>query len=502
MVTTSSTTSSTTTPTPAQSTANITATAAQSLLTALDAGSGIDTTTLVSSLVQAQFAAKTAQLKGKYDTLTSQISAVSSLKSTISDFADAVANLVKGGTLQSQPVSSNSNVLGATALSGAKLSGLTASVTVSQLASAQTAVTRTAFASSSTVVGEGTLTLKLGTATYDAGGAMTGFTQGSAAAIDITIDSSNSSLSGIAAAINAKKAGVTASVVTNNDGTAYLSLKGATGAAQAFTLEASSTSGDLSQVAVGVGAANMGVTSQAKNAKLSVDGVAVERASNEISDLIDGVKLSLTGTSSVPVTLTASTPTTALTNAVNDFVDTYNQVIATVRTDTDPITGVLRSDPAAKTLQSSMQALVSKVLLPNAAPGEPATLAAIGVRTNRDGTLEVDADQLTQAMKDYPDSVEAMFAFSTVSATGLNQAMASLKLNTTSTLYGLGASTTRYNQAMSKVTEQQDDITDKSATMTTRLTQQYASMNAKLTAYKSTQAYLKQQIDVWNSNNN
>ena len=485
------------TPTPSQTAANITATAAQSLLTSLNAGSGVDTPSLVASLVQAQFASKTAALKTQSDTITSQISAVSSLKNTISDFADAVANLVKGGTLQSQPVVSNSAVMTASAISGAKLAGTTASITVSQLAASQTAVSTTPFATAATVVGTGTLTLKFGTASYDTSGAMTGFAQGSADAIDITIDDTNSSLTGIAAAINAKKAGVTASVVTDADGTAYLSLKGATGAARAFTIEASSATGDLSQVAVGPGATAMGVTSQAKNAKLAVDGVAVERASNDISDLVAGVKLSLTGTSTTPVSLTTTQPTTALTNAVNDFVETYNGVIATVKEQTDPITGVLRADPAARTLLQSMQALVSRTLLPNAVGGEPATLAAIGVRTNRDGTLQVDADQLTRAMRDYPDQIEAMFAFTTVSATGLGAAMSSLKLNATSTLYGLGASTTRYTEAQTRLADQQDEIGTKSASLTTRLTQQFASMNAKLSAYKSTQSYLQQQIDAW-----
>ena len=54
----------------------------------------------------------------------------------------------------------------------------------------------------------------------------------------ITIDPSATSLDGIAGAINAANAGVTASVVTDADGSAYLSLKGATGASQAFTLQA------------------------------------------------------------------------------------------------------------------------------------------------------------------------------------------------------------------------------------------------------------------------
>lgn len=490
------------TPTPTPSAASITSTAAQSLLTSLDAGSGIDTASLVTSLVQAQFATKTAQLKSQTDTITSQISAVSSLKNTISDFADAVSNLVKGGTLQSQPVVSNSAVMSASAISGAKLTGVTANITVSQLATSQTAVSKTAFASAATTIGTGTLTLKLGTASYNADGTMASFTKGAADAIDITIDDSNSSLTGIAAAINAKKAGVTASVVTDQNGTAYLSLKGATGAAQAFTLEAATSTGDLSKVAVGPGATAMAVTSQAKNAKLSVDGVAVERASNEISDLVAGVKLTLSGTSTLPVSLTTTQPTAALTNAVNDFVETYNGVIAAVKEQTDPITGVLRADPGAKTLLQGLQALVSKTLLPNASGGEPATLAAIGVRTNRDGTLQVDATQLSKAMADYPDQIEAMFAFTTTSGTGLNTAMASLKLNATSTLYGLGASTTRYTEAKTRVADQQDEITTKSDSMTKRLTQQFASMNSKLSAYKSTQSYLKQQIDAWTKSNN
>lgn len=494
MTTTSPTTA---TPTPTPTAASINAAAAQSLLTSLGAGSGVDTASLVASLVQAQFATKTAQLKTQGDTITSQISAVSTLKSTISDFADALANLVKGGTLQSQPLVSNAGVLSASAIPGGRTAGLTASITVGQLAAAQTAVTKAAFATKDAVVGTGTLTLKLGSATYNADGSMASFAQGSATAIDITIDDTNSSLTGIAAAINAKRAGVSASVVTDADGTAYLSLKSATGASQAFTLDATSTAGDLSQVAVGVGAANMAVTSQAKNARLSVDGVAVERASNDISDLIAGVKLTLAGVSATPVSLTTTRPTTALTNAVGDFVDTYNQVIAAVKGTTDPITGVLRADPAAKGLLRSMQALVSKTMLSNAAPGEPATLAAIGVRTNRDGTLQVDADQLATALKDYPDQVEAMFAYSTSSPDGVNAAMASLKLSATSTLYGLGASTTRYAEAQTRIAAQQDEITTKSASMTNRLTQQYASMNAKLSAYKSTQSYLTQQVDLW-----
>lgn len=485
-------------------TSSVTSAAATSLLNSLDAGSGVDTTSLVTSLVQAQFAARTAALTAKYDKLTSQISGVSTLKSAITDFTKALETLVKSGSLSAQPISSNTNVLTASALSGAKLSGMTANVTVSQLAAAQTAVSTTAVATKDTAIGTGTFTLQLGTASYDSGGAMTAFAAGATAAVTIDVTAANNSLTGLAAAINAKKAGVTASVVTDADGTAYLSLKGATGAAQAFTLEATTDDdGTLAAYNVGPTAnANMTITTQAKNAKLTVDGVAVERASNSISDLIAGVKLDLTATSTIPVALSASTPTASLSSAVNDLVATYNDVLALVREQTDPITGPLRGDTAARTMERSLKALTLKPLVTNPAPNTPSTLAEIGVATNRDGTLRVDPDRLAAALAANPDAIEAMFAPPGSGATGIYAALASVQLAATSTLYGLGASATRYNAAQGEIDEAKDKITDQSATMNTRLTKQFSSMNARVAAYKSTQTFLENQIKAWNNSDN
>src|SRR3546814_20148147 len=70
---------------------------------------------------------------------------------------------------------------------------------------------------------------------------MTGFTAGSGTPVDIAIDADHASLDGIASAINAAKAGVTATIVTDSGG-ARLLLKSATGAEHAFTLTASAGS--------------------------------------------------------------------------------------------------------------------------------------------------------------------------------------------------------------------------------------------------------------------
>ena len=504
MTTTTSSTSSTATPTPTPSStpsgSSVVSTAAQQLLTSLGSGSGVDTASLVTSLVNAEYATQAATLQSKADTLTAQISAVANVKSAITTFSTALQSLVKGGTLTTQPVSSNTGVVSATALPGAKLAGLNSTLTVSQLASAQTAVTSTAIADHRAAIGTGTLTLTLGTATYSSDGtAMTGFTAGSASPVNVTIDSSNDSLDGIAAAINAAKAGVTAAVVTDADGSAFLSLKGASGKTQAFTLQASSDpSGQLSQFNVGTGATGTTLSGIAQNARITLDGATVERSSNTVSDLISGVKLQLNATSTAPVSMTSSTPTDALSGAVSDFVDAYNAVIGILTTQTDPINGALKSDSAATALLRSLKNMTLSNLVPGAASGTPTTLADVGVGTNRDGTLSLNSDTLNRALTNSPQSVESMFAYSSAGTTGLSALLSGLTTQATDNTYGLGASTASYTASQSTITTQQSDLTDQESQMNTRLTAQFASMQSIVSSYKSTQSFLTNQIAAWN----
>ena len=488
------TTSSTTTTAP--STSSVVSGATQSLLTSLGSGSGVDTSALVSSLVTAQFANQSAALTAKADKLTAQISSVSTVKNAIGSFATALGALVKGGTLTTQPVSTNTGVVSASALPGAKLAGLSSSITVGQLAAAQVAVSRSPVADRAASLGTGTLTLTLGTASVDASGAMTGFTAGSAGPVTIDIASGSDSLDGIAAAINAKGAGVSASVVTDANGSAFLSLKGATGGSQAFTLQATTDNGNLSQLNVGVGATGTRLSSAAQNAKLTVDGVAVERASNTVADLVAGAKLQLTGTGSVA--LTSTTPTDALSNAVTDFVDAYNEVLTTLKTATDPINGVLRSDTAATALLAQLKGITLTGLVPGSAAGAPTTLAAIGVATGRDGTLSVNGATLSRALADTPRAVEAMFAWSPDASSGLSAVLSSLSLRAGSTTYGLGASTGTYAGQQTAISARQSKLDDQKAATTTRLTNQFAGMNSRVTAYKSVQSFLTNQIAAWN----
>jgi flagellar hook-associated protein 2 len=246
---------------------------------------------------------------------------------------------------------------------------------------------------------------------------------------------------------------------------------------------------------------------------VALDGVDITRSNNSFSDLIAGVQIDLM--SAAPGTLVSigsSRPTAALSQAVSDFVDTYNQMIAEVNSDTDPQSGLLSQDIGAKNMKSLLRQLTLTSLIPSDGSGLPTTLAEIGVGTNRDGTLSVNADQLSQALAKWPDQIEAMFADVqgtsvslgpnvVSSGRGVLGALNSIAAGAASSTYGLGASLAKYTDAQDDLADAQDTLEKQQTAARARLTQQFATMDAMVASYKSTQTFLQQQIDAWNGKN-
>ena len=466
-----------------------------SIATTLGAGSGIDIPTLVTSLVDAQYSIKKQQLTSRQETLTAQISAVSELRSGISGFASALTSLVKGGSLATQPTSSNPGAIKASTATGATLGALSARMTVGAVAAGQVAATDRLATTNTYGDGTGSFTLQFGTASFDGNGQMSLTDAG--AAISIPITKADASLSDIAAAINGAAKGVTASVIGDGNGE-RLVLRGPTGAGSAFTL--TSTDPELAALGVTGNSGGAAVQVQARDAQITLDGVSFTRGTNTISDLVPGVKLELLDVTTSPVLLTSAPATSNIVQAVSDVVDTYNQLFATIKTDTDPITGALRTDPSVSAMKRRLQGLTLTKLVPDDGSGAPRTLAEIGVGTNRDGTLKVDATRLVAVAAQYPGQLEKIFAAGTgATEKGLSAALNAIAADAVSTSVGLGAAEQRYSKAQSTLTDQQSKATEQATAMRERLTRQFASMDSRVAAYKSTQSFLQQQIDAWNA---
>ena len=367
---------------------------AASIATTLGVGSGIDIKSLVDGLTAADRAPKDAAIKQRQDANTAKISSLAEIANGIDTFASALSSLIGGGSLFSQPSVSDASILSASTIAGTQLGSLSGEIEVVQLAKLQSL--QSAAMDATAPVGQGDLTLTT------ASGSVT-----------VTIDASNDSLAGLAAAINAKNAGVAASIVTDSNG-ARLVLKGATGAANAFTLgvPAGTTSG-LERFAYDPNVAGgMSLAQGAQDAIVRLDGVQVNRSGNSFSDLIPGVQIDLKraapGTS---VSLGVTRPTTAIQQAVGDFVSAYNELEGVVSKavsagQTGQDGGVLRNDLSVRELQRQLAKLPSMTL---SSTGTIKTLAEIGVATNRDGTLSLDTSRLATALAQDPMGVEGLF---------------------------------------------------------------------------------------------
>lgn len=366
-----------------------------SIASSLGIGSGVDTSALVDKLAEATRAPKEAAIVKREQANAAKISALGNAASGIDSFASALSALISGGTLFTQPTTSDASVLNATALPGARLGELAAQIEVVQLAQAQSLVSEH-LVGTDAAVGQGTLTLTTAAGNFD-----------------VVIDSSNDSLVGLAGAINASGSGITATIVKDSLG-ARLVLKGGTGEAKAFTLAAGAGSdAALSRFAYDPNvAAGMTRAQQAQDAIVKLDGVQVTRATNSFSDLIPGVTIELKSAKpGTAIALGSARPTAAIRQGVSDFVAAYNELKtlldeATAAGTAETEAGPLRGDASLRAMQRQLASLTSSIL---SSAGGPSTLAEIGVRTERNGKLALDTARLDAVLTADPDGVEALF---------------------------------------------------------------------------------------------
>lgn len=472
--------------------------AIESITKILGSGSGIDIGSLVNSLVDAQFAVKAQELARREQALTAQISGVSQLRSAITNFDTALKGLVTGGTLSVQPVSADPASIKVSALSAGNVAKTNTAIGVVQLASAQASTYNTGMATTQAFRG-GTLTFQFDS---DKSGGFNGGDR--TATVNIA---TGDTLDIVVQKINAAGMGATASLVPDGD-KVRLVIKGGIGADQAFRITGQDTGGGGGRQSLTTLSLDPATTTnftsgvRAQDAIVTLDGARYTRNSNTITDLLPGLKLELLKTTTAPVGITADRPTTALKEGVTNFVDAYNEILSIVQDQNDPKGGALRFDSATETLNRELSRLTTALLIPAGKPGAPRTLADLGVATQRDGTLKVDSTRLAKVMTDFPEAVDAIFAPAKAgSPDGLSAALSKIATRIAPEATkeeGLNVSAKIYSKQMRAVEDARTRATDQAEQMRARLTQQFSSMDARVAAYKSTMAFMDNQIKAWN----
>ena len=154
---------------------------------------------------------------------------------------------------------------------------------------------------------------------------------GSDAAQTITLNSSNNTLSGLAAAINSSGVGITASVLTDSSGSRLSLVSGTSGAQGNIAVTANSIA-DTSHTTASALAYTAPVAG--KDANLTVNGVALSSSSNTVNNLIPGVTFQLLAPSASgeQVQVIIGNDNTAVESTVNQFVTDFNSLVSAMNT--------------------------------------------------------------------------------------------------------------------------------------------------------------------------
>jgi flagellar hook-associated protein 2 len=325
-----------------------------------------------------------------------KLSGLGQLQSALADFQALAAGLTGSG-LSTSAASSAKTVLTATSTGAAKAG--TYAIDVKQLAQGQF-LTSEEFTSATTKIGSGaTTTVKIDFGT--AGGAKGFVTNGTASSKTITIDSTNNTLEGMAAAF--KAAGVDVKVVKGDDGKFSLGIAGESGAANSMRI---SVSGDAALKGLLAfdpdGAQKLKQTTAAQNAILTVDGKEVTSPTNTLAkdNGIVGATLTLTGTGKSDVTIKQDS--SQIGANLKSFVAAYNDLNKKLQTLQQ---GALKGDTAVGQVVSQM----SMLLKTGGGSVSISALGAAGVTQDAKGNMVVDDKKLQAALTADSSSVAKLF---------------------------------------------------------------------------------------------
>lgn len=146
------------------------------------------------------------------------------------------------------------------------------------------------------------------------------------------------------------------------------------------------------------------------NARFSIDGIPYQRSENTFSDVVSGVTITLqgTGTSTVEVV----NHDDAVKETIKSLVTAYNDVVQEIEKNTayDQETekfGVL-SKTTLRDLPYGLQKIMTSTVAAHS-NGKIKTMFDLGLEFERDGTITVNEDVLSQALSDDADGVQAFF---------------------------------------------------------------------------------------------
>ena len=437
-------------------------------ITALGIGSGLDANSIIESLMQIE-QQPLVRLQQKEAGFLAELSAIGQLRSAIASFKDTVDAISSASDFNVfTATSADTAIFTASADSSAAVG--TYDIQVTSLAVAQKQGSNSFADSDTTTVGSAGDTMEI--------------TIGSD---DFTVEIGGKTLDEIAEAINSAtgNVGVTASVIQEDSSNFYLTLTSDdTGTANEMTLAFEDSGGGSIVDPLG-----MAVTQAADDADLVIDNTYnITRSSNSITDVIEGVTLTLLDTSASAVELTVTQNSNSIISSIDEMVSAYNSLQSTMTSlGADQLSG----DSTLRTMQSQVLSIFNTAA--SGLTGSYSSLYDIGIEFDKYGVMEVDSDTLSSAVTSNLDSVSELFSDDDQ---GFAFRLSELLDNMLDDDGLLDAREDGINAQIESTQDAATAFTERLELVEARYRAQYAALDTLMSSLSATSSYLDQQLSV------
>jgi flagellar hook-associated protein 2 len=464
-------------------------------------GSGLDVNSIISQLVAIERRPIDA-LRTTQSRLQTQISSYGRLQGAFAKLQDAAQALQGAGAWGARMATVGDATIFDAKVTG---SGPTGPYTVRPTTLAlQQSNASTTFAAKDSTVGQGTLTIELGTWT----GTTSFAPAGTPPAVAITIGPGEDTLEQIRDKINAADAGVDAAVIFDGGSYRLTLTSKSSGAAFGFRTTVVDADGShanatgLSRLAYDPPAgANRLTRSQAgTDAVALVNSLSVRNPSNTFDQVIEGVAFTIKKTSTTATTLNLSFDTATMKKSVEDFVAAYNELntlareLTKVDTNNRANNGALQGDRSVVGVQNQLRALLSQT----GASSVFSRLADAGISAGRDGTLAIDSAKLDAALAQ-PQELRKLFEGNGTLQPGVARRFDDLIDNLLGTDGMVESRTEGLRDRLERSERDEERVELRVANVEKRLRAQYEALDRSMAQLNGLSSYVSQQMQALNN---
>ncbi len=454
------------------------------MITAQGIGSGLDVASIVSQLVAAEGQPATLRLARREASIQTELSALGSLKSALSNFSDALGSLSDIDVFRSRTASSgNEDLFSVSAGSSAVPSSY--DVEILSVATTQKLTSQAFEDAEDKQLGAGQLIITSGPDASDSFG--------------VLIDAEASTLSDIRDAINndEQNTSVQASIVNAEDGARLILTSTRTGEDYAITIEGGADN-TLDMLTYGPDAVGSTMTElrPPANAVIRIDTFQSSSSSNVFSNIIDGVSINVLGADpGTEYTLDVAYDESAATSKAEEFVEAYNSLVDSLANLTrfDAETGDAGALLGDRAVRDATQALRRELAGGGfLADGSYRSLTRAGITTELDGKLTIDKTVLGEALTEDFDSIARLFGSEDGFASRLDEVLAPF----IETGGQLDERTDGLKSSIDLIDDQRAALDVRLASIEKRLFQQFSALDSIVSSLTNTSNFLASQLSV------